>query len=206
MNLSTIFLNSIVHIILVLIFEGIFLFAILYKIIFALSSSISIDTNNSIYNTINPLPVAYSNYYGYYNAVSYNYDRELEEFYYIDKNNNRIYYNKLKPIFSSSQKTICEIGKIDETQFLKTQSLIPYIVYGSLLFLLVIMGIIIVIISKRNNTNIDYKFIIINSIFVFILICAYATVVIFFGIFGEPYSINIMKNIYQYILDVYSNL
>jgi hypothetical protein len=52
MNYPTILISCILHIVLVLIFEGIFLFVILYPILKDLSHNISNDIGNQIYNFV----------------------------------------------------------------------------------------------------------------------------------------------------------
>jgi hypothetical protein len=212
MNLLTILFSSIIHIILVLVFEGVFLFAILIPIINRITKPIIVDINQQIYNNFDKsnLPQEklpqYPSYWIYdKNIGDYirnpNYDQQLND--YWDKMDN--FNDNTKDIFTPSQKTILKYGVVDETGFINQQINKPYIMYGLILLVLVTSFIIIIIISKKYNIYIDYKFSMINSIIVFFLICGYAGALLWYSVFSQSYVIDINKKIFKNVLDIYNS-
>jgi hypothetical protein len=81
----------------------------------------------------------------------------------------------------------------------------PYIIYAILLFVLFVSIVIIILISNSLNIKIDYLAIFICSVVSFILICAYAFLVLWYTL-TQPYSLVIMKDIYSSILEVFNSL
>jgi len=212
MNLLTILFSSVIHIILVLIFEGILLFVILLPLINKFVANAVRESNKTIYKQLNPnfSDYAYWIFDNKTNSWIINPDY-TDSFYWLwDYRTNSRYvnpnYGKLKTIFTPSQKTLLRYGVVDETNFLKTQKYKPYIIYGVLCLSLFIIFIILVIISKKYNIEIDYKFSIINSIIVFILIGGYAGALLWYSVFTQPYIVNINKNIFETLLDTWNSI
>jgi len=212
MNLLTILFSSVIHIILVLIFEGILLFVILLPLINKFVANAVRESNKTIYKQLNP-NFSDSKYWIFDNKTNswiINPDY-TDSFYWLwDYRTNSRYvnpnYGKLKTIFTPSQKTLLRYGVVDETNFLKAQKYKPYIIYGVLCLSLFIIFIILVIISKKYNIEIDYKFSIINSIIVFILIGGYAGALLWYSVFTQPYIVNINKNIFETLLDTWNSI
>jgi len=192
MNLLTICFTSIIHIILVLIFEGILLFVILLPLINGFVSNAVKESNYSIYKQLHPDS---NNQKVFYWIWDYKTEKLIV---------NPEYY-KLKTIFTPNERTILRSGVIDETIFLNTQKYKPYIIYSILCLSLVIIFVILLIISKKYSIEIDYKFSIINSIIVFILIGGYAGALLWYSVFTQPYVVNINKNIFQILLDTWNS-
>jgi hypothetical protein len=213
MNYLTIVFSSILHIILVLLFEGVFLFAILIPLIAKISKRIARKLNAILYTKKDnyfpgtvPRPV-HPVYPVYYQNPNYNTEltqfyKDLEQYY---KDENDFYYN-LKTIFTPAETTMLRYGVVDETTFLKTQTKMPYIMFGLILLILITAFIIIIFISKKYKIPIDYKFTIINSIIVFLLICGFAASLLWYSVFSQSYKLDINKRMFQSALDNYTNL
>ena len=212
MNYLTIVFSSILHIILVLLFEGVFLFAILIPLIAKISKRIARKLNAILYTKRDnyfpgsikrPVPPVYPNYQNpNYNTELIQFYKDLEQYY---KDDNDFYYN-LKTIFTPAETTMLRYGVVDETTFLKTQTKMPYIMFGLILLILITAFIIIIFISKKYKIPIDYKFTIINSIIVFLLICGFAASLLWYSVFSQSYKLDINKRMFQSALDNYTNL
>ena len=215
MNLLTICFTSIIHIILVLIFEGILLFVILLPLINRFVSNAVKESNTTIYDKMHP--ESKNKYIEMWiwdsKTNSWKYNPEYlkkQNRYWIWDNEKQSWivnpeYNKLQTIFTPTETTILRSGVIDETIFLNTQKYKPYIIYSILCLSLVIIFVILLIISKKYSIEIDYKFSIINSIIVFILIGGYAGALLWYSVFTQPYVVNINKNIFQILLDTWNS-
>jgi hypothetical protein len=219
MNYLTIVFSSILHIILVLLFEGVFLFAILIPLIAKISKRIARKLNAILYTKKDnyfpgtlprptyprrPQYMKYDPNTDNY-IVNPNYNTELTHYYKDWKVYDDFYYN-LKTIFTPAEKTILRYGVVDETMFLKTQKKMPYIMFGIILLILITAFIIIIFISKKYKIPIDYKFTIINSIIVFLLICGFAASLLWYSVFSQSYKLDINKRMFQSVLDNYTNL
>ena len=95
---------------------------------------------------------------------------------------------------------------IDEQKYLKIQDNMPYIIYGILLFVLIVCGVIILIIVNSNNITINYKFIIITSTIIFLLVSIYSFLVLYFILAKQPYVLNFEDNFYKAFLDTYNSV
>ena len=210
----TIILNCIIHIILVLIFEGIFLFGILYPILNKLSNRYLACINNYIYSILYPNDYYnldyYINYLNHFHCYS-KYDKCCK----IHKCNHKlmidpVYQNLIKnknkdnneKIFNNI--TLFDNGYNKEQSYLSIQKNKPYIVYFMIQGFLVMLAIILIIISLYMKININYKFIMINSIIIFFVICIYAAAILWFDVFSQYYVLNIEKGIYQSFIDVFN--
>lgn len=209
MNLLTTIFSALLHIILVLVFEGVFLFAILYPILDWIVFYQTIYINNRIgdYMLANKIPSGILPVPQFYNpeAPGYTGSKDNFAYYYYYYSNNNSRYLKKKKILTDNTKPLMAYGAIDEYNYLKTQTNMPYIIYAVLLFVLCIMIGSVIIISNKLNINIDYKFSIINSIIVFILIGGYAGALLWFCVFSQSYVLNIVAKFYSIFLDVYNS-
>ena len=95
---------------------------------------------------------------------------------------------------------------IDEKKYLKIQNNMPYIVYGILLFVLIVCGLIILVIVNSYNIAINYKFIIITSGITFLLVSVYAFLVLYFILATQPYVLNFEDDFYKAFLDTYNSV
>jgi len=221
-NLTSLF-SSIIASILVTLFEGIFLFVILIPLINKLSHLIGFKINYELYLKKNKKQYFESSIKrpSYYlrdesgklirdtsdsNWISYkrnpNYQKELDIYY--DRRRNEYY--SYKNIFTPTEKTILKYGAVDEELFLKTQKNIPYIMYALIMLVLVIGLVIIVIISKKYKIDVDYKISLIISVISFILICGFASTILWFSVFAQSYKLDINKSLFKSLLDTYVNL
>ena len=224
-NLTSLF-SSIIASILVTLFEGIFLFVILIPVINKLSHRIGFKINYELYlkknkkeyfeSSIespsyylldangNPIKDKSSSPYSYWYSykINPNYEKEMEI--YWDKRDNEYY--SYKNIFTPTEKTILKYGAIDEELFLKTQKNIPYVMYALIMLVLVIGLVIIFIISKKYKIDIDYKISLIVSIISFILICGFASTILWFSVFAQSYKLDINKSLFKSLLNTYVNL
>lgn len=228
MNLLTTIFSALLHIILVLVFEGVFLFAILYPILDWIVNYQTIDINNRIgeYMIANKIPITeeakveplatlpvpqgknpdapgYTSSKDNFAYLKYYYDN-IYKYNTINNNINNRYPNK-KQILSDTTKPLIAYGAIDEYNFLNIQKNIPYIIYAILVFVLFIIVGLIIMISNKLNIKIDYKFSIINSIIVFILIGGYAGALLWYCVFSQSYVLNIVARFYSIFLDVYNS-
>ena len=221
-NLTSLF-SSIIASILVTLFEGIFLFVILIPVINKLSHRIGFKINYELYLKKNKKEyfessIKYPSWYlldangkpikdtssspYYYWKINPNYEKEMEIFW--DKRNNE--YRSFKNIFTPTEKTILKYGAVDEELFLKTQKNIPYVMYALIMLVLVIGLVIIVIIAKKYKIDIDYKISLIVSVISFILICGFASTILWFSVFAQSYKLDINKSLFKSLLDTYVNL
>jgi hypothetical protein len=209
-NLTSLF-SSIIASFLVTLYEGIFLFVILIPIINRISHRIGFKINYDLYLKKNKKQYFESSIkYPSYHLQDANgnlrknpnYEEEMEI--YWDKINNEYY--SYKNIFTPTEKTIFKYGAVDEELFLKTQKKIPYIMYALIMLVLVIGLVIIIIISKTYKIDIDYKISIIISLISFILICGFATTILWFSVFSQSYKLDINKRLFKSLLDTYVNL
>ena len=186
-KILSLFLGSFIHILLILLFEGIFIFVILFPILKNVANNISTDVNNSVF--------AYLLQNGYSANI-------------VNNNPQNIQWWQPQPKQSYSFKppitTFLQACAIDEEKYLKMQTQMPYIIYAILLFVLCVSIIIIIVITKKFNIKIDYVHIGITSFISFILICSYAFIVLFFTL-TQPYSLNLEADAYQTFLDLFKN-
>lgn len=222
MNKLTIILNCIIHIILVLIFEGIFLFGVLYPILNTLSNRYLASINNYIYSILYPDDYYnlnyYINYLNHFHCYS-KYDKcckkhKCKKNLLIDPvyqnlientnkdSNLKTFNNNINT--NTNNITLFNNGYIKEQDYLSTQKNKPYMVYFIIQGCLVIFAIILIIISFYMNININYKFIMINSIIIFFVICMYAAAILWLDVFSQDYVLNIEKGIYQSFYDVFN--
>jgi len=213
-NLTSLF-SSIIASILVTLFEGIFLFVILIPVINKLSHRIGFKINYELYLKKNKKQYFessikrpnYNDLYifnkekGYY-VINSKYKEEIEIYY--DRRRNEYY--SYKNIFTPTEKTILKYGAVDEELFLKTQKNIPYVMYALIMLVLVIGLVIIVIIAKKYKIDIDYKISLIVSVISFILICGFASTILWFSVFAQSYKLDINKSLFKSLLDTYVNL
>jgi len=217
MNKLTIILNCIIHIILVLIFEGIFLFGVLYPLLNKLSNRYLAIINNYIYSILYPDDYYNLNYYINEKHHFHCYTNE-NKCCKIHKCNNNL---MIKPVYQSlfmkknnvdnlktfnndTKNTLFNNGYTKEQDYLSKQKNKPYMVYFIIQGCLVILAIILIVISFYMNININYKFIIINSIIIFFVICMYAAAILWLDVFSQDYVLNIEKGIYQSFNDVFN--
>jgi hypothetical protein len=217
MNKLTIILNCIIHIILVLIFEGIFLFGVLYPLLNKLSNRYLGIINNYIYSILYPDDYYNLNYYinekhhfhCYTNENKCckihkcNHNLMIKPVYqslFMKKNN----VDNLKTFNNDTKNTLFNNGYTKEQDYLSKQKNKPYMVYFIIQGCLVILAIILIVISFYMNININYKFIIINSIIIFFVICMYAAAILWLDVFSQDYVLNIEKGIYQSFNDVFN--
>lgn len=217
MNKLSIILNCIIHIILVLIFEGIFLFGVLYPLLNKLSNRYLAIINNYIYSILYPDDYYNLNYYINEKHHFHCYTNE-NKCCKIHKCNNNL---MIKPVYQSlfmkknnvdnlktfnndTKNTLFNNGYTKEQDYLSKQKNKPYMVYFIIQGCLVILAIILIVISFYMNININYKFIIINSIIIFFVICMYAAAILWLDVFSQDYVLNIEKGIYQSFNDVFN--
>jgi hypothetical protein len=177
MEILTLLFGCVVHIILILLFEGIFLFVILYPILVNVAVNKTSDYSNTIFRNI--------------------IEKGYGQFIVSNKNN--------KPIFNEPLYSLLLGCAVDEKIYNQQQDLMPYFVYSILLFVLLVSGVIMIMITRYFNIKINYRFVIINSIISFALICGYAFLVLWFILATQPYILNIESDIYKAILDVYNS-
>lgn len=217
MNKLTIILNCIIHIILVLIFEGIFLFVVLYPILNKLSNRYLAIINNYIYSILYPDDYYNLNYYINEKHYFYCYTNENKcckqhkckknlsiDPVYQNLIENKNKNNNLKTFNNDTKNTLFNNGYTKEQDYLSKQKNKPYMVYFIIQGCLVILAIILIVISFYMNININYKFIIINSIIIFFVICMYAAAILWLDVFSQDYVLNIEKGIYQSFNDVFN--
>ena len=222
MNKLTIILNCIIHIILVLIFEGGFLFGVLYPILNILSNRYLANINNYIYSILYPDDYYNLNYYINYLTHFHCYSKydkcckthKCKKHLMIDPvyqnlientnkdSNLKTFNNNINT--NTNNITLFNNGYNKEQSYLSTQKNKPYMVYFIIQGCLVIFAIILIIISFYMNININYKFIMINSIIIFFVICIYAAAILWLDVFSQDYVLNIEKGIYQSFYDVFN--
>lgn len=196
-DIFTLLLGCAVHIILILLFEGIFLFAILYPILTRVAKRFAQKYNELIFTKI--INQGFGNLVIHEDPSSITYDKNTGYGNYT-YNNDLIKYSFIKPI-----NTIIKACAIDEIDYIKIQKNMPFIIYGVLLFSLVIACVIIIILASVFKLSIDYKFVIVNSLISFALICGYAFTVLWFILATQPYMLDLETHIYKTILSVYND-
>ena len=185
MNYTTILVNTIIHIILVLIFEGVFLFGILYPI---LARQVTSITDNFTYDILVNIIWPKINW-----SKCYSKQKPSPK--------------DLTPFFITPEEyTLIQLAETEEQKYIDSNKNYPYIVYIILMSLLIILVIIIIIISIYMGIYINYKYIIINSIIIFIFICAIAGTILWFDVFSQDYQIDITKPFLEKFLEEYKSL
>jgi len=119
---------------------------------------------------------------------------------FMKKNN----VDNLKTFNNDTKNMLFNNGYTKEQDYLSKQKNKPYMVYFIIQGCLVILAIILIFISFYMNININYKFIIINSIIIFFVICMYAAAILWLDVFSQDYVLNIEKGIYQSFNDVFN--
>ena len=185
MNYTTILVNTIIHIILVLIFEGVFLFVILYPI---LKNQVESITNNFTWHILIDIIWPKINWGPcYYNSKSSG--------------------EALTPYFITPEEyALLQIVQTKEEKYIDSHKYYPYIIYIILMSILIILVIIIIIISIYMNIYVNYKYIIVNSIIIFIFICAIAGTILWYDVFSQDYQIDITKPFLEKFLEEYKSL
>lgn len=181
MHLYTTVFGSFIHIILVLLFEAVFLFAILYPLLTRIANNITNEINNQAYSAI------IQNNKNAKKFISYNPETEK---YYINE---------------ASIKAIFEYGAIDEKRYLKVQTYMPYIIFAILVFSLIIASIVWVLYTKHMGGSIDWLFVFITSAISFGIICLYAFGILWYVIFTQPYVMDINADLLETFLEVYNS-
>ena len=191
MNYTIILINTLIHIILVLIFEGVFLFAILYKVlagkVLHLTRMLDYNILNSIWNYSDYSKCCY-NQWDNPNCVNPN-PKELNPYY-----------------ITPQTYKLLQIAQIPEQKYIDSRTKYPYIVYAIIMSVLVLLLIILIFISRYMDIYVNYKFIIINSSIIFLLICAIAAIILWFDIFNQDYQVNIAKPFLETFLEKYKSL
>jgi len=183
MNYTTILINTVIHIILVLIFEGVFLFVILYPI---LRHIVKKKTDNFTWQILNKM----------WPTINWN-----------NCNNPNANPQDLTPYYITPELyTLIKITQNDEQKYMDSTKNYTYIVYAVIMSFLVILLIIIIIFSRYMTIYVNYKYIIINSFIIFLLICAIATTILWFDVFNQDYKININKPFLKKYLEEYKSL
>lgn len=180
MHLQTAVFNSFIHIILVLFFEAVFLFGILYPLLTRIAKNITINVNNTIFDNILRFDIIKES-----DAFVYNPKTELFEF------NN--------PFL----KAMLESCAVDEKRYMMVQNYMPYIVFSVLVFSLLIGTIIWFFITRQLGLFIDWKFVFITSIISFGLICGFAFAILWFVVFTQPYVMDLNAELFETFLEVY---
>jgi len=178
MNILSSLFSSIIASILVTLFEGVFLFAILMPVIDRLTRRIG----RIIYHNLMVRRYRYFNYYDGSNWV----ERDT--------------------IFTPTERTMLKYGVVDEELFLKRQKNIPYFMYALIQLVLVIGLVILIIISKTYKIDIDYKTSLIIGILGFFFICIFASTILWFSVFAQTYKLDINKKLFKSFTDTYINL
>jgi hypothetical protein len=183
MNYIIILINTIIHIILVLIFEGVFLFGILYPI---LKSKVLNLTNNFTWQIIHK----------FWDTIEWN-----------KCSTPNTKSQDLTPYFITPEEyALLQIVQNKEETYIDSHKYYPYIVYTIIMTVLIVLVIIIIIISIYMNIYVNYKYIIINSIIVFIFICAIAGTILWYDVFTQDYQIDITKPFLEKFLEEYKSL
>ena len=113
--------------------------------------------------------------------------------------------NKIKDVLTQNQFKVLQNSIIVETKLIENNKYLPHFRYTILIVFMVLLLITIYNISKYYNIKINYKFTIINSIIVFLIICLYASLFLWYSVFSQPYVININKNLAKTFLDVFNS-
>ena len=189
MNYTTILVNTVIHIILVLIFEGVFLFSILYPILANKVEDIINDfTWNILYRQIWP---------------TINFSKCS----WPPNPNITIKPEDLTPYYITQEKyNLIQLVEKEEQKHIDSNKNYPYVVYTIIMTFLIILVLIIIFISIYMDLYINYKYIIINSIIIFIFICAIAATILWFDVFSQDYQIDITKPFLEKFLEKYKSL
>jgi hypothetical protein len=183
MNYTTILINTIIHILLVLVFEGVFLFGILYPILARKVASKTNDFTRNMFIHIWPT-IKWDNC-----NTPNNKPQDLTPYY-----------------ITPEEYKLIQLVETKEKNYITSNSHIPYIVYGVIMSSLVILAIIIISISRYMNIYVNYKYILINSLIIFLFICGFASSILWFDVFLQDYQINISKPFLQKFLEEYKSL
>jgi hypothetical protein len=183
MNYTTILINTIIHIILVLIFEGILLFIILYPILANKVENITNKFTWQIFSKIWP-------------TINWNK---------CNTSNNKP--QDLTPYYITPEMyKLIQITEQNEQHYIESNKYYPYIIYATIMSVLVVLVISIIIISRNMNIYVNYKYIIISSFIIFLLICGIAITILWFDVFTQDYNININKPFLEKFLEEYKSL
>jgi hypothetical protein len=184
MNYITIIINTIIHIILVLLFEGVFLFGILYPILKRKVKHITDKFTYDFYiNKIMP-SINWSKC-----STPDNKPKDLTPYYITPE-----LYN------------LIQISETTEKQKLNSNINYPYIVYAIIISILFVLVVSIIFITRYMNIYVNYKYIFINSFIIFLLICGIASSILWFDVFSQDYNINIIKPFLIKFLEEYKSL
>jgi hypothetical protein len=201
-------------------FEGVFLFVILIPIINNIVEITTLESHLPLYNNVlgenlllqvqMPKPPSINIYNcknGKYDIFNPDYINQSKKY-----NNDLIKFaskynlDNIKDIFTNDQKSLLQSCVNKETNFLEKQLKVPLVVYIIIILSLIALFIIILLISKKFNIPINYKFSIINSIIVFVLICGYASLLLWYSVFAQPYILNVNNSLFKSFLDYYNSV
>ena len=183
MNFTIILINTLIHIILVLIFEGVFLFGVLYPILTHKVYNLTDYFTWSIINELWPT-IKWDNCY-----TANNKPQNLTPYY-----------------ITPEEYKLIQVSEISEQNYIDSNKNYPYIVYSIIMSILTILVIIIIIISRYMNIYINYKYIIINSAIIFLFICGIAATILWFDVFSQDYQIDITKPFLEKFLEEYKSI
>lgn len=218
MNLITIIVNALFHIILVLILEGIALFAIFFSIIDYQSKRYTQFINSMINDKINPSNpnISVNNKIILSNAKIVAKNLAFKTIFLAINNKNMTmqqqnsiwgdYYDSLlvSPL-TDMQSSIIKSCVINEHKLIADNKYVPYIMYASLLIILILILIVGIFVSNKYNIIIDYKFIAINATIIFFLIGGFIGGFLWYSVFSQPYVLNVEKQMYEKCLEIYYN-
>ena len=198
MSLLNFLLGCVIHIILILIFEGVFLFVILFPIVNKVAYKLTLKFNKIIFSIVSNM--------GYSQYINVNFTN-IEDAILLGKYpanfiieidlNDTLYttYHLQGNVIYSFKDPINNLVKgcsITETIYLQINQYMPYIIYSVLLFVLIVICIILICIAKIYNIKINVLYLIINSFIIFLLIASYAFLVIWY-ILTQPYALKINR-------------
>jgi hypothetical protein len=207
MEIFTLLLGCVVHITFILIVEGIILLAILYPTLERISNQMSYKFSRNMFYDIS--------------EKTRKYNLLINEKVPMKKSNSRRPFiqrdgvedwgknpstNRYESTFIEPINLLLKACAIDEKKYLKIQDNMPYIIYGILLFVLVVCGLFILVLVKSYNLAINYKFIMITSILTCMLISIYAFLVLYFILEKQPYVLNFEDNFYKAFLEIYNTV
>lgn len=202
MNLITIIVNALCHIILVLILEGIALFAIFFSIIDFQAKYYNQFINSRINDIINPSNPSIARIPRIPRPVTNYETMSMQQIYSILGD----YYDSLlvSPL-TDMQSNIIKSCVINENKLIADNKYIPYIMYASLLIILILILIVVIFVSNKYNIIINYKFIAINTTIIFLLIGGFIGGFLWYSVFSQPYVLNVEKQMYEKCLEIYYN-
>ena len=185
MNYTTIFINTIIHIIFVLIFEGVFLFGILYPI---LAKKVFSITDNFTYHILVNIIWPKINWYKCYS-------------------NPKPSPKDLTPYFITPEEyNLIQLAETEEQKYIDSNKNYPYVVYAIIMSVLIVLVLIIIFISIYMNIYINYKYILVNSFIIFLFICGIAATILWLDVFSQDYKIDITKPFLEKFLEEYKSL